>query len=46
MTKHEAQEALRLIRNQLDKLPIDTTEHLQNAYQIVYEFSQAVEESK
>ena len=49
MTKQEAQAALHLIRNQLDKLPTawandKNTNELQNAYTIVYEMYQALEE--
>ena len=45
MTKHEAEQALYLMRNQLDKLPVETTEHLENAYTIVYEMFQTLEEA-
>lgn len=51
MTKQQAQEALRLIRNQLDKLPLDgdspegTNVELENAYTLVYSIWQHIEEN-
>ena len=48
MTKQQAQQALRLIRNQLDKLPLDEYapegNDLENAYTIVYATWQYLEE--
>lgn len=50
MTKQQAIDSLRLIRNQLDKLPIQEEtpidDDLANAYQIVYELWGHIEETK
>ena len=49
MTKQQAEQALYLIRNQLDKLPMDEyaldDTPLENAYTIVYSIFQTLEES-
>jgi hypothetical protein len=51
MTKEQALESIRLIRNQLDKLPLDgdlpegTNVELDNAYKLVYSIWEHIEEN-